>query len=189
MTKEELLEEINKVKNATEKGENTALRIGSILENLAELCLDKDDSCVYVCVSDTVTVWEDEGDVFYTHKLLVTDPENLEMNRKAYDLIKRKLENKEGVVPILSTTEVNKKLGELNSLQYSGFVCTICKHVQSAILADINNDGLKDYLPEYKEIVSQNIGKEMIELWEDCDTPNCYLLMSSGDIVYFKVID
>lgn len=193
MTKEELLEEINKVKNATEKGENTALRIGNILENLAELCLDKDDSCVYVCVSDTAVLYDEVGDTkIYDYVYEVRDEENLERNRKAYNIIKKKMENKEGVSIFLSYLEgllkgrelSNSPLIESENNYITGIYNT---HIMDVIVEEhFKNDFKdKDNFKDYEDIIEANLGATAFSIRSELSNSDFLILLPTGHILNF----
>lgn len=187
MTKEELLEEINKVKNATEKGENTALRIGNILENLAELCLDKDDSCVYVCVSDTAVLYDEVGDTkIYDFVYEVKDEENLERNRKAYNIIKKKMENKEGVSLYLSYIEGLLKARELSNSPLIDSESNYIEgryntHIMDVVVEEHykNEDNFKDYA----DIIEANLGATAFSIRSELSGSDFLILLPTGHIL------
>ena len=128
-TLEELKEAIQNVIAENDKGEITATSLNVLLTDMADTLSELGGSgdgggCVYICLGDSLEEYTDpSGQIDF--RPTIKKEETKLLNKKAYDTITEKLNNKEMVSVYLSMTEIYdeyaKLEGEVNPYSPYGF--------------------------------------------------------------------
>lgn len=188
-TIEELKESINNTINQNGSGQITGQGLNILLNEMADVLSTmggntEEDSKggaggVYVVVADSFTM-EDDGCGGTEIVPTLTKPENIKINKNAYDTIHESLKNKQGISVYLSLTEyynAARKEGEEISYNKKGYLTLgIISMIVNESTTGTTKEELMQQMPEY----AKYWGTEVYRLEGDLSLQ----LFNDGNVIF-----